>query len=154
MKKLLSILIVLFLIPFLCGSAGAAKTWKGMNLEDCTVVGTLSTENGAVVTSDVNIKTASYSVLSSDTGKVFDNYGAGTITYTLPAWAKGLQYTFTVSTAADIIVEPNTADTIVRITDTAGDSAQSVVLGSSMTIIGTGIDIWMPRELGTWIDGG
>src|SRR6056297_3369385 len=48
--------------------------------------------NGATIS-----KTASYTVVESETGAAFDNTGAsGTITFTLPTVAKaGLQYKFT-----------------------------------------------------------
>jgi len=153
MKKLFSVLLVILLIPFLFGIAGAAKTWKGMNLEDCVIVGGLTTENGTVVTSDVNTKTASYSLTASDTGKGFDNYGAtGAITYTLPAWALGLQYTFTLSDSYSVIIDAPTGARILRLTNADADSIAADLAGESVTLTATGISTWVPREIGTWVD--
>jgi len=85
MKKLLSVLIVLFLIPFLCGSAGAAKTWKDMNLEDCTIVGTLSGLDAADIPNVVR-----YYQLPLQSFITTDPY---TITAsTNPGWAIGSSY--------------------------------------------------------------
>jgi len=158
-KKLLNssfrvFLACVLLIFFVSGSVYAAKTWKGMNLEDCTVVGNMLTENGTVMTSDVNVKTADYSLLATDKGKVFDNYGAtGDIKYTLPTWALGLFYTFTLTTAQSVYIDAPVGAMILRVTDADSHSVYSVTAGSSMTLVASGVSTWTPRELGTWVDG-
>ena len=145
--------MVVLLVCFVASAGYAVKSWKSMYIEDCTIIGTLSTPNGVAITSDVNTKTAAYSVAATDKGKVFDNYGAtGSITYTLPAWALGLQYTFTVSTAQSVVINPPDTSIILRLTDAVGDSIWADAAGESVTLVATGISTWVPRELGTWTD--
>ncbi|MCF7811455.1 hypothetical protein K9N50_10760 [bacterium] len=153
-KQIKTFITVMLLIVFGFTTVYAAKTWKSMNLEDCAVVGNLSTENGTVLTSDVTVKTADYSLLATDKGKVFDNYGAtGNIKYTLPTWALGLFYTFTVTTAQSVYIDAPVGSMILRLTDTEADSIYSATPGDSITLIASGVSTWTPREIGTWTDG-
>lgn len=89
-------------LPNADGSAGQFLKTDGS--------GVLSWGSAGLSTSD---KTANYTVLTSDSGKVFTNNGAtGFVTFTLPAAAAGYEYTFIVADAYGVIVAPAGDDTI------------------------------------------
>lgn len=153
MKKLKICLVSILLICFVVSVAWAGKTWKEMNLQDCTIVGVLNTANGAVFTSDIVSTTSTVTLRTNQTGKIFDNYGS---TYpfriTLPAWALGLIYTVTISTSESTYIVPGSTARILRLTNTTGDSIASTTVGSSIVLVATGVSTWVPRELGSWSD--
>ena len=61
-----------------------------------------------------NSQTASYTVLTSDNGSMLDNTGAtGAITFTLPAIASGLVYTFVVVADQNVTISSNEGSNII-----------------------------------------
>lgn len=116
--------------------------------------GTNATINGfrRVVTA----KTASYSVTTADCGKVFSNYGATAAVYfDLPAVSTvtGCEYTFLVSAATSVIVNPNGTDYIKVMTNAAGDSLTNAVAGSVLRLFSDGYQWWPDgTAYGTWSD--
>ena len=144
----------------LTGTTTNSGTISGGTMSGSTLSGTttnsgrIDTPNGTMLTSDVTVKTGSYSVQTTDKGKVFDNYGAtGDIKYTLPTWALGLFYTFTLTTAQSVYIDVPAGAMILRVTNADADSVYSVTAGDSMTLVASGVSTWTPREIGTWTDG-
>lgn len=117
--------------------------------------GTNATINGfrKVVTA----KSASYSVTAPDCGKVFSNYGAtGYVTFDLPSVTSlsGCEFTFLVSAASSVIVNPGGTDYIRGLTNAAGDSiSNSGTVGNAITIVTDGV-YWYSNGTGygNWAD--
>src|SRR5205823_1441255 len=68
-------------------------------------VGTTAANSSGAILASVRTasKTANYTIVAGDSGSYFDNSGStGEVDFTLPAYAAGLQYCFTV-TAAQIL---------------------------------------------------
>jgi hypothetical protein len=64
-------------------------------------------------------KTADYTVTQDDSGTVFTTYGAsGAVTFTLPAKAAGLVYTFVNAVNQNMQVTADAANTMVAFNDT------------------------------------
>lgn len=92
----------------------------------------------------VEAKTAAYTVLPSDTGKIFTNRGAtGSVTFTLPAPAdnNGMYVTFYAIADFAIVIASATADTMVIPTDDTGTgdgdlAADSFTFATSNEITG------------------
>lgn len=93
-------------------------------------------------------KTADYTVLESDCGKLFTNAGAsGAVNFTLPTTAKqGLYYDFHAVANQNLVVTAGTADTMVAYNDAAVDSVAlqtaNEIIGGSFRVIGTG-SVWL-----------
>lgn len=61
----------------------------------------------------VAVKTADYTVLASESGKVFSTVGAsGAVTFGMPAATVGLKYRFHVGAAQELRVDPNGTETV------------------------------------------
>ena len=72
----------------------------------------MSTLNGRGLR-DATVKTANYTVLTTDVGSTFTNEGAsGAITFALPAATVGLWYRFKVKAAQELRIDPNGTETI------------------------------------------
>jgi hypothetical protein len=102
-------------------------------------------------------KATNYTVTAADSAIVFDNTGAGgtVVTFTLPASALGLQYTFSnvLTTAlSQIVIAPQAADTIAFGSKAANQSVSSpVATRSSITLVCTAANTWAVTSLiGTW----
>ena len=104
----------------------------------------------------VSAKTANYTLTSSDVwGGVFSNEGAiGEITFTLPKIVTaGQKCHITTAAAQNIKIDPNISDTIVFLTDSAGDRiASNGSIGSAVTLISISTTKWMPYVTGDWTD--
>lgn len=88
--------------------------------EDCTKDNSYLSKS---VSNEPSAKTANYTVLSNDNRQCFTNVGAsGTVTFTLPAAAVGLEYTFYRSASQAVRVDPNGSETIG--TGTGGQYAE------------------------------
>ncbi len=89
-------------------------------------------------------------VTVADAGMVFDNSGAaGAMTFTLPtaASAKGLEYTFTIVAAQNIVIDPNGAEVIYVGNDTAAFATTNTLtltpadtndMGMNITLVSNG----------------
>lgn len=93
-------------------------------------------------------KTTSYSVVAADSFTRFDNTGAGgtVVTFTLPAAALGLTYSFSgvLTTAlAQIVITPQAADTIAFGTKIANQSVSGpIATRSSISVTCTAANTW------------
>lgn len=102
-------------------------------------------------------KTASYSVTAADCGKVFSNKGAtAQIYFDLPAISTsiaGCEYTFLVSAATSVTVNPNGTDYLKVMTNAAGDGVTNGTAGSCLKLLTDGYN-WYPNgtAYGTWSD--
>jgi len=102
----------------------------------------------------VTAKTTNYSVLTGDSGVVFDNTGAGAeVDFTLPTAAAGLTYTFYVD-AAQIVKVIAGASTTIRLGGTVSASAgnvQCAVTGGNVTLIAISSTQWVALDYtGAW----
>jgi len=85
----------------------------------------------------------------------YTNEGAGAqIVFNLPAAAAGLTYTFIVQNNNGIQVKANGTNTIrlASAVSSAGGTATSTTVGSSITLVAINATEWIAREItGTWI---
>jgi len=100
-------------------------------------------------------KTSNYSVLTGDSNTYFDNTGAaGEVDFTLPAYAAGLRYCFTVTAAQTLkVIAP--ASTKIAIGTTNSAAAGNITAGavySTACIFATSVsNQWAAdRTTGTW----
>jgi hypothetical protein len=109
----------------------------------------------------VETKTADYTVLAEDSGKLFLANGSGTITFTLPSTALGLVYSFLVmqlpGSGVGTSVSPAAADKIIGNGFTAADDKDAIntaatdALGDMLELTGDGVDGWYVTLVkGTW----
>jgi hypothetical protein len=62
---------------------------------------------------DAQVKTANYTILTTENGTAFDTTGAsGAVTFALPAATVGLHYYFRVGAAQILNIDPNGTETI------------------------------------------
>lgn len=100
-------------------------------------------------------KTTAYTVLAADSGTSLDNAAAGaSVTFTLPASAIGLQYTFFNQNANGIVLDAVGSD-IIRFPgsdSTAGGTQTTTTIGASVTIKCNTVGIWnsVGGVGGTW----
>ena len=96
-----------------------------------------------------------YTVTAAMSGTVFTNTQASH--FDLPADPTGLEYTFVVTHASAVQVDPDAADTIVHSTCAAGDFITSSTVGDTVTIVGTGAGTWVIKAMypaaTDWTDG-
>lgn len=100
-------------------------------------------------------KTASYSVLRSDSGALILNMGASAeITLTLPSATEGLGYCFYVADAYTVTIDPASGDQVHHLTNSAGDRLQNTgTAGDSVCLTSVDGTYWVPtQEVGTWSD--
>lgn len=112
----------------------------------------------AALLAEVSIaaKTSSpYTVLSTESGRVFTNEGTTvSITFNLPTAVAGLTYTFIVQDADGIVVDANTGDTIRLATQVSASSgnATSTAIGSVLTLAAINATEWIATSInGTWV---
>jgi hypothetical protein len=94
-------------------------------------------------------KTADYTVVAADNGKLFTTQGASAaVTFTLPALAAGLRYGFYNEADQDMIVAAATADTMVVFNDLAADS---IAFSTTAEQIGSGIEVMANADATKWL---
>lgn len=103
-------------------------------------------------------KTASYTILASESGRTFDCVGASaTVTYTLPAATAGQQYTFVNSVAllgSGVTLKAAGTDTIrISGTSSAGGTQTSTVLAATVTLTCINAGKWVNTGgfVGLWV---
>lgn len=66
----------------------------------------------------------------------------------------GCRFTFIVGAAQALVINPDNADQILLLTDSAGDSISADAAGESVTIEAISSSQWAPvgAEKGTWSD--
>ena len=100
------------------------------------------------------IKTAEFTLVAGDSGKVFI-INAVDVKCNLPATALGIMYFFvvqTVSTTTGFHVSPVTADSVDGGTDNKDliNTAASDAIGDGLILIADGVAGWVALKLGTW----
>lgn len=99
-------------------------------------------------------KTASYSVLASDTFTEFDNIGAsGAVTFTLPVPAVGLVFGFAVMAAYNLIVRAPGGSYLYlgTVPSSSGGTLTSSSVGSYVQIKCRSATVWIIQATtGTW----
>ena len=100
-------------------------------------------------------KTASYNILVTEAYNfIFTNTGAtGSITFTLPVAAVGMEIMFYSNAAQDLVIDPNGTDQIMS-TDTAGDTITSdATVGSHIVLRCLNANTWsVMSSQGTWTE--
>jgi len=125
-----------------------------------TLGGEDSVGSGGLVRSQnsVNLKTegvgSPYSILTTDSSKVFTNEGASALVYlNLPPAVIGLTYTFAVQDVDGIRIAADTGDTI-RIAGSVSAGAgyaESTTIGSCLTLKAINATEWLAfSSVGTW----
>lgn len=121
-----------------CVVAGTPGTWSGVANQDRPVV----------------LKDANYQVLVTDVNTLFTNEtAAGDVTFTLPAAAAGLHFTFYVQVAENLIVLTTAGDTIrIAANETAVSGfVESAVVGSCVRLVCINATEWITESVvGTW----
>lgn len=122
--------------------------------DDASVGGDLTVTGSTTTQSPYTARTASYSLLTTDTGGLFSNGGAAVgITFTLPAAAVGLQYTFYTSSTQIITVTPASGDMILHLTNAVDNRINNATAGDSLKLVAIDALYWVPlAETGTWGD--
>jgi hypothetical protein len=120
---------------------------------------TLPDKTGTVslLQSTVTAKTGDYTVTTADIGQVFSNAGAGgQVIFTLPeasTWIGG-RITFVTYAAQNLNINPaDASDTLLAITNSAGDSIVNSTAGNSITLMALdSTNIVVVSSYGTWTD--
>ncbi len=96
--------------------------------------------------SSVTAKTTGYSVTSADSGTTFTNTGAsGSVTFTLPTAAAGLNYCFIADAAQVIVVAADSGHTIRNgtvVTSSSGNLTSNGVQGSAVCVEAISATAW------------
>jgi hypothetical protein len=145
----------------LAGSIAASK----LVASDITTVGTLTAGSinwaGNIATSGTLLhkaltvsKTGAYPVVAGDAGTHFDNIGAaGSVTFTLPAAAPGLNYCFLVSAAQTVVVAAASGEKVaIGLTNSAASGNITATAAFSQACIEAhAASQWVARSVtGTW----
>ncbi len=126
---------------------------------DVTVTIPAKTGTIALLTQTVTAKTQDdtpVTVSAGDAGQIYDNTGAGgAVVFNLPEASTviGKSFTFCVTAAQNLDVNPADGDTILGLTNAAGDAIRNATLGGSITL--TVLDeanIVATAYQGTWND--
>jgi hypothetical protein len=99
-------------------------------------------------------KTANYTLVKGDSGKIFSNKGAGgAVTFTLPAAVVGRQYTFAKVAAQNLTIQASGGATINNsaangtfANTTAGDAGKAIV----EVMCPDGVNWYVIGATGTW----
>ncbi len=99
----------------------------------------------------IRAKTSDYTVLASESGSIFTNYGAtAAVNFTLPTKADGLVYEFYAAADVGLTVTSDAVDTMVALNDAAADSVAfsttSLILGGSFRLFTDGT-LWYMQGL-------
>ena len=111
----------------------------------------------ALLQSTVTAKTGNYTVTTADIGQTFSNAGAGgQVIFTLPeasTWIGG-RITFVTYAAQNLNISPaDASDTLLAITNSAGDSIINSTAGNSITLMALdSTNIVVVSSYGTWTD--
>lgn len=120
------------------------------------MVGTPGGTSESLLSSDAtNTKTSNYPILNSDSGYYFDNLGAsGEVDFTLPVWAAGLQYCFTVEAVQILkVIAPASAKIAVGTTNstTAGNITANTLFSTICIFATSNGNQWAAKSVtGSW----
>jgi hypothetical protein len=126
---------------------------------DVTVTIPAKTGTIALLTQTVTAKTQAdtpVTVSAGDAGQIYDNTGAGgAVVFNLPEASTviGKSFTFCVTAAQNLVVNPADGDTILGLTNAAGDAIRNATLGGSITLtVLDAANIVATAYQGTWDD--
>ena len=126
---------------------------------DATVTVPAKTGTIALLTQTVTAKTQAdtpVTVSAGDAGQIYDNTGAGgAVVFNLPEASTviGKSFTFCVTAAQNLDVNPADGDTILGLTNAAGDAIRNATLGGSITLtVLDAANIVATAYQGTWSD--
>lgn len=126
---------------------------------DATVTVPAKTGTIALLTQTVTAKTQAdtpVTVSAGDAGQIYDNTGAGgAVVFNLPEASTviGKSFTFCVTAEQNLDVNPADGDTILGLTDAAGDAIRNATLGGSITLtVLDAANIVATAYQGTWSD--
>lgn len=126
---------------------------------DATVTIPAKTGTIALLTQTVTAKTQAdtpVTVSAGDAGQIYDNTGAGgAVVFNLPEASTviGKSFTFCVTAAQNLDVNPADGDTILGLTNAAGDAIRNATLGGSITLtVLDAANIVATAYQGTWTD--
>ena len=126
---------------------------------DATVTIPAKTGTIALLTQTVTAKTQAdtpVTVSAGDAGQIYDNTGAGgAVVFNLPEASTviGKSFTFCVTAAQNLVVNPADGDTILGLTNAAGDAIRNATLGGSITLtVLDAANIVATAYQGTWDD--
>ena len=148
----------------------AANTGSGVTHFSNVAVGVSGgdstlTLNGVQIANGATSVTADTTLTAANSGKMYvDKKGSATTTFTLPAAAAGLRYTFVCGNASgEILVTPQTGDAIVTKADPTGASiapaagtgikntAATNIVGDHLTLVALDATTWYTvAQGGTW----
>ena len=102
-------------------------------------------------------KTANYTILAAESGKLFTNLGAtGTITLTLPPATVGLEYEFSVRATQELRIDPDGTETLestamAAVAGSAGQYIWANAVGESIKLVCLEAGKWaVLTHRGTW----
>jgi hypothetical protein len=87
---------------------------------------------------------ATVAVTAAQTGTIFFNDQA--TEFDLPADPTGLEFTFCVDNASNLVIDPNGTDRIWGATNANGDSLTSSTVGDTITLVGTDASTWFVKS--------
>ena len=126
---------------------------------DATVTIPAKTGTIALLTQTVTAKTQAdtpVTVSAGDAGQIYANTGAGgAVVFNLPEASTviGKSFTFCVTAAQNLDVNPADGDTILGLTNAAGDAIRNATLGGSITLtVLDAANIVATAYQGTWSD--
>ena len=126
---------------------------------DATVTVPAKTGTIALLTQTVTAKTQAdtpVTVSAGDAGQIYDNTGAGgAVVFNIPEASTviGKSFTFCVTAAQNLDVNPADGDTILGLTNAAGDAIRNATLGGSITLtVLDAANIVATAYQGTWSD--
>ena len=126
---------------------------------DATVTVPAKTGTIALLTQTVTAKTQTdtpVTVSAGDAGQIYDNTGAGgAVVFNIPEASTviGKSFTFCVTAAQNLDVNPADGDTILGLTNAAGDAIRNATLGGSITLtVLDAANIVATAYQGTWSD--
>lgn len=131
-----------------CSGTNSALTWTTNTGFGCST--TIQTKETLAT------KTSNYPIVSGDSGTIFDNTGAvGEVDFTLPSYAAGLKYCFTVAAAQTLkVIAPASNKIAIGTTNsaTAGNVTANAVY-STLCLYATSVsNQWAAKSLtgGPW----
>lgn len=82
-------------------------------------------------------------ILASENGTLFTTTGGGAVTFTLPAWARGLAFMFTNTQAQNMVVQRAGADTINGFNNLV---ATTLTFNTASNLIGAAIMVYASQQ--------
>ena len=168
MKSIFGFLLVALTFAFLAPEANAGfrayngtqdlKVMQGITCAsgmDCTVGKNgqllMATAGSNALRTRVAATTAT--VTASACGKTYYNTAAAVVTLPLASTVLGCRITFVTGNASNFDVNPNNSDTILVVTNAAGDAIRNATVGNSIELEATAALQWTQVSVvGTWTD--